>query len=680
MSEHNLQICRFCQRTIKLAYYCENCGINCCSDCLHEEKNDYFICQDCNSKNIETSETGKKKKCKECGSENLTQSSQLLKSCPKCHSTSIVNIYEKKEELEKSFLNLIKNVRNFITPFSELVNSMYQLRQMVKNARAPPIKCFHFSNLEPDLLALFKLLVYVKDNFHEKISILFNHLSLNKEYFFDIYTQPNANVIIIEGILENLTINYESIQEYVSNNVKTINSSLDTMKKNLKFIDKITYYFDTYKKFLNLAEDEKPIYSIHAKLANGLNTHDKYKKSKGVLFITNLDLSFVQFSGKLKKRKQAIFKAPVNDLIKIRVQGKVLKKLYIEFPYGRYEFTLPPNSINKVLDYIVLARNFEDTIKFDEDAAQKLENFYVELNEITAFIEETINSFFSLKCQYNSQNQKNEHQQSNQYFPNFPNPQLSHPNFYHNNAFHNDLNRNAYNQEFQGPFSKEYSPNPYIDQQGIRAENFDNFYQYGTKEPLINKYESRFVPQTIFNPQRIQNYESLRYPSPYNIHILDPIDKNALIKKLEQANKRGQYEPYGNYPTYHNYESDSRNFNDKRFYNDFSKNHLSELFDHDDFPSSLNHMPKRYSKRVREKRKEMGELEKERFGLDETLKALDTKFDQGVISENDYFRTFKNLQKQIYDIDQKIETLGQEIEEMNIKPHLKDTERKHYFT
>jgi chromosome segregation ATPase len=91
-------------------------------------------------------------------------------------------------------------------------------------------------------------------------------------------------------------------------------------------------------------------------------------------------------------------------------------------------------------------------------------------------------------------------------------------------------------------------------------------------------------------------------------------------------------------------------------------------------------MPKRYSKRVREKRKEMSELEKERYGLDETLKALDTKFDQGVISENDYFRTFKNLQKQIYDIDQKIEMLGQEIEEMNIKPQLKDTEHKRYFT
>lgn len=673
MSEHNLQICRFCQRNIKLAYYCENCGVSCCSDCLHEEKKEYFVCQDCSSKKIETSDSRKKSYCKDCGSENLIQSSQLLKSCPKCHSTSIINIFEKKEELEKAFLELIKNVRNFIDPLNELVNTMYQLRQMIKNARAPPIKCFHFSNLEPDLLALFKLFVYAKDNFHEKITILFNHLSINKEYFFDIYNQPNANVIIIKGILENLTINYESIEEYVSNNVKTINSSLEIIKKNLKFIDKITYYFDTYKKFLNLAEDEKPIYSIHAKLANGLNTHDKYKKSKGVLFITNLDLSFVQFSGRFKKKRQTIFKAPVNDLTKIRVQGKILKKLYIEFPYGRYEFTLPPNSINKVLDYIVLARNFEDTIKFDEDAAQKLDNFYIDLNEINAFIEETINSFFSLKCQYNAQSQKNEKQQNNQYLPSNPIHQLHNfPNQFQNNPYMGN-----YNMDQDPPimYSREYSPNPY--QQDFGPVNPSYYYQYGNREPSYNiKNENRFIPQTLFNPQRIQNYESLRYPSPYNINNFDPDDKNILMKKLEQANKRGPYDHYGNYSVYDN-KVDSY---DKRFSQDFSKNHLSELFDRDDFLGNIGKTPKRYSKQVREKRKKMSELEKERYGLNETLKALDTKFDQGVISEVDYFRTFKNLQKQIYEIDQKIDSLGQDMDEMNLKPILGDIEGKRYFS
>ena len=672
MSEQNLQICRFCQRNIKLAYYCEDCGASCCSDCLHEEKADYFVCQECNSKQIETSDSGMKKYCKDCGSENLIQSSQLLRSCPKCHSTSIINIYEKKEELEKSFLALIKNVRAFMDPLNELLNTMYQLRQMIKNARAPPIRCFHFSNLEPDLLALFKLFIYAKENFHEKITILFKNLSLNKEYFFDIYTQPNANVVIIEGILENLTINYESIKEYVSNNVKTVSSSLEIIKKNLKFIDKITYYFNTYKKFLNLAEDEKPIYSIHAKLANGLNTHDKYKKSKGVLFITNYDLSFIQFSGKFKKKKQTIFKAPVDDLIKIRILGKIFKKLYIEFPYGRYEFTLPPNSINKVLDYIVLARNFEETIKFDEEAAQKLDDFYIDLNEITAFIEETINSFFSLKCQYNSQYQKIENQKGNQYYPNTPNPQIQ------NNPYQSSFSRNPYDSNKPPIYSRDYPPNVSMYQQDNRLENIDNYNMYrnaNRESPYNPQYENRFVPQTIFNPQRIQNYESLRYPSNYNAYNPDFDDKNILMKKLEHANKLSPYDH--RYPSY-DYEPDIRSYSDKRFYNDFSKNHLSELFDSHEFHGNTGKIPKRYSKQVREKQKKMSELEKEKYGLDETLKALDTKFEQGVISEVDYFRTFKNLQKQVYSIDQKIDSLGQEIEEE--KFNLREIEGKRYFT
>ena len=61
MSEQHSQTCRFCQRNVKLAYYCEECGANCCSDCLHEERIDSYSCQDCNSKNVEFIDSGKKK-------------------------------------------------------------------------------------------------------------------------------------------------------------------------------------------------------------------------------------------------------------------------------------------------------------------------------------------------------------------------------------------------------------------------------------------------------------------------------------------------------------------------------------------------------------------------------------------------------------------------------------------
>ncbi len=49
MSEPHFQICRFCQRNVKLAYYCESCGTSCCSDCLHEEKIKSFEPQEVDS-------------------------------------------------------------------------------------------------------------------------------------------------------------------------------------------------------------------------------------------------------------------------------------------------------------------------------------------------------------------------------------------------------------------------------------------------------------------------------------------------------------------------------------------------------------------------------------------------------------------------------------------------------
>ncbi|GAH07502.1 unnamed protein product, partial [marine sediment metagenome] len=128
-------------------------------------------------------------------------------------------------------------------------------------------------------------------------------------------------------ILENLNRSYNSITDFIENNVNTINTSLANLSKNLVFIDKITFYFKNYIKFLNLAEEEKPVYAIYAKLANGLNTEDKYKKNKGILFITNFDLSFVRERGKRKRKQEGIFKAPVKDLTKVQVRGKLFKKL-----------------------------------------------------------------------------------------------------------------------------------------------------------------------------------------------------------------------------------------------------------------------------------------------------------------------------------------------------------------
>ncbi|MEE9378650.1 MAG: hypothetical protein V3V33_11530 [Candidatus Lokiarchaeia archaeon] len=657
------QICRFCHRYVKLAYYCEECGSSCCSECLHEKKVDFFICQDCKSRNIQILESENEKVCKDCGKDNITKANQLLKSCPKCDSHQIINIYEKKEELEKKFLELIKNSRLFIQPLKEILDKLYLYQSKIKEVRNPPSKYYHFPQMESDLLALFKLFLYIQNALFEKINIHFHQLNQNKEYFFDIYPQPNSNIIIIEGILENLSRSFNAIEEFIKKNLNTFDDSFENFEKNLQFIGKVSYYFSEYKKLLRLADGEKPVYAIFAKLTNGLNTQEKFKKDKGILFITNFDLSFVHEYGVVKKKKELIFKAPVQDLTRIKEKGKIFKKLYIEFAYGKYEFTLPPKSISRVIEYILLARSFDETTIYDEKTAKKLQQIDLDLNELINFIEESINSFFSIKCQYNK-NFENTYSYNKELAPPFgmhPNkmsnitsrvpPQYMHhqnnaqpwPNYTGNSNYYQKNNNSQY---FQSGFNQ--SP------QFINNSERQNF-------PKNN-----FLSQNMFNPNQYQNYNPQR---------INP--ENELINNLNR-----RYENPERNINNSIYDENDYFLNNEVMFQDYNRNHLSDLFDSESIPRDNSYNYKRKLFKIdKEKHKKMLELKKERFSLKETLKKLDAKFDQGIISEVDYFKTFKNLQKEIYLIETKIQSLQDNLEEIEeIKRSSRNFDKRRYYS
>ena len=657
------QICRFCQRYVKLAYYCEDCGSNSCSDCLNEKKVDYFVCQDCKSRDIEVSESEKRKKCNICDSENIIKEHQLLKSCPKCNSHKIINIYEKKEELEKEFLELIKNTRSFINPLRDALKKLYLLQRKIKNARDPPIKCHHFPKMESDLLSLFKLFIYVQNTLFEKINVHFHQIVLYKEYFFDIYAQPNSNITIIESIFENLVRSYNSINEFISSNVKTFNDSIESFEINLKFINKISHYFTSYLKFLNLAEKEKPVYAIHAKLTNGLDTtQEKYKKDKGILFITNFDLSFVHEHGLVKKKKELIFKAPVNDLTRIKEKGRIIKKLYIEFEYGKYEFTLPPKAIPRVIEYILIARTFDETTIFDKKSALKLQEIDIDINDLESFIEESINSFFSLKCQYNKG--------------------------YENLNGYNNFNQNPNFQPNQMPnIARQAQPhfNPYQNQ------NFAQIWPKNPTTPYPNNIgipsTSKYFPSTSY-PANMQDspdqppFGMINYRNPLKqYHPMNYEENNFFMQNLNNHNRYQNYSPERR-PSYDDMFEEDLLIPDESTFQEYNRNHLSNLFDPNEISLRKSYKyKKKLFKLDKEKQEKMEELEKERYSLKATLKKLEAKFDEGLIAEKDYFKTYRNLHKEIYLIDKKIQYLRESLEELeSIKQNSRSFDRKRYYT
>jgi hypothetical protein len=673
MSSKNMQLCRFCQRHVKLAYYCEECGVSCCSDCLHDERVDYFICQDCNSKNIEFFDSNGKKICKDCGSENVHKASQHLKSCPKCHSHKILNIYEKKEELEQKFLDIIKETRCFIQPLRDVINELYILRHKVQCARSPPIQCYHYPKMESELLVLFKQVIHIKENLLEKINTHFRHLALNKAFFFDIYNQPNSNIRIIESMLDNLCRSHDSIKKYIDENNKEIYEKFEDFQKNLSFIEKIKKLFLPYKRFLNLAEHEKPVYAVRTTLTNGMDNQHKFiKKNKGILFLTNYDLSFVHEYGFIKKKREVIFKAPINDLINIYDKGKLFKKLCIQFDYGKYEFSFPSNLLTKVIDYIVLARSFQDNDIYNQEIAENLQEIDINLNDLIRYIEEGINSFFSSKIIYNTKMNKKQKKELEQ-----PKDKRLIPPYYY------DVQNEPKVPYYNSPIPPTtHPPKPHYP----FTHNLNPKYPYyqPLRTAIPNEFAgSNFYPQKNYQDNRFQNYQP-HEDAAYNYHQqyqgaypydkpFDYDERNILMKRLGKLHQDNcEIPPFSSQSNEDFYnecgvpsftESSFRNGYNNSVYNDFQKNHLSKFFNAND-PSLRHPNNRKYDfDELKEAKKMISELKRERYSLKKTLKELETKFEGGVITDVDYFRTYKKLQKDVYSIEKKIRTLKDKIED-----------------
>ena len=719
MSDKNLQLCRFCQREIKFLYYCEDCGIACCSDCLRDDFHHHYVCQDCNSKDIEHNEAEGKRVCKECGSENVIKITQHLKACPKCHSLKILNIYEKKEELEQEFLELIKLSRAFIQPLRDVINELYLIRHSIKKARDPPIRCYHYPKMESELLALFMAVIHLIDGLQNKINSHFRHLAINKEYFFDIYNQPNSNIRIIESILDNLSSSHHEIETYIKTTTEEIYDKFEPFKNNLQFIEKVTKLFFPYTRFLRLAEDEKPVYAVRTTLTNGLDPQKKSKKSKGFLFITSFDLSFVHEYGMFKKKRELIFKAPIDDLIDIQDKGKFFKKLFIKFDYGKYEFSLPSNFIQRIIEYILLARSFQDNAAHDQEATKKLQETDLDLTNLIKFIEEGINSFFNLKCQYNKNGniaqkkvdqretpydksyvpnrafqsvqqgyigaQNNYAHYNNQYQPHVW-PQKDMGNYYHESqnpnksVFYGDINRGPHMRTSQFNRPEEYN---YYDR-NLRQQfppdfNRNNFYSQNIYHPY--RYQN-YEPQTFYKPYYNQPFDNPEY-SP-NSADLD--ERNILMKKLEKEQRiNSHFRP--NSSNMRENLFDGPDFFE-RYDPMFSKNLAGKQINRDhlskSFQSNYHSQDGMYNQRngsfqfdedINDK---MENLKRERYSLKKTLKELEAKFERGSISEVEYFKAYKNYQKEIFSIDQKIKLMTEKVnDELFLK---RNFDQKKYFS
>ncbi|MFO8017489.1 MAG: hypothetical protein R6U96_02540 [Promethearchaeia archaeon] len=703
------QKCRFCNRKVDFAYYCEECGMTCCSDCLQDEEKIIFVCQKCDSRKIEQNDPDGKI-CKDCGSSQIFKLNEKIKSCPKCGSREIINVFEKKETLEKQFLDLIKKTRALADPFQEIINETDSVRQRVQKVREPPIRCYHYPNIEPNLLKIYQFIIYLKENILEKIKTHFRYISTNIEYFFDIYNQPNSNIRIIEGILANLQKSYDTIQTFISKKLDGFSEKLEAIEEKLPFIQKVDDLFSSYKRFLNLAANEKPIFAIKTKLTND---EDRFKRNSGILFITNMDLSFVRKYGLINKKYELIFKAPVNDLIKLKEGGNLLfKKLIVEFSYGKYEFSISSDSIPTVVEYILLAKDFEDRVQFDEIAADNLHEMSLDVNNLISYIEEGINKFFSLKCKFNQKNTPHPQIQANINSSGSENQSFNHQTqqFKRTPSFSPSVPYQGQQYNREPSYQSEQTSNHYSVNQPSQIHGRRKDYPSNANGSHANRKAQSGQMNSHFNPPR--QTEDIR--PPYHLHNSPRYSKaNKYYSDPHDPSRFQNYEPFEKTGEEHEFKNndftdrddyfDERSVlmkklrkvhNDQEFdssqfsersdgfpignsgVNGFNKNHLAPEF-HSQFSNHSQPRPREYNFNPQENlRKKTLLLRKKRHNKMKNLESLNRKFKKGNMSRNKYNRQYNNIKRQVYLIDQELENLRESINTDSCKD--KDKVREYF--
>jgi hypothetical protein len=327
----------------------------------------------------------------------------------------------------------------------------------------------------------------------------------------------------------------------------------------------------------------------------------------------------VNIHGILNKKESLIFKAPVDDLVKIEETGRLFKKLYIEFPYGDYEFSLSNSAISRVVEYILLARNFNETTTFDRLAAQKLHNMDIDFSKLNSFIEEGINSFFSLKCKINTEKKEPS------LFDRTSSKRSRYPSFNRKPNSRNSHTLNAENSSSQEVFSDypDTREKTLLMKKLMKANGSRKFFTE------VNKNASKYMDYDSVNqsPSNSQKNNSSR-----NFSAQD-FTENHISKYFDTTNTQNQPQSHNN--------TTSNNMRRAQYRQQIGRNNFKMS------NADIKNMKELYKM-----------LQKKRYNILEALENLKSDFYSDKILKEDFFSIFKRIQQDLDSVNNQLETLN----------------------
>lgn len=383
--------CRSCQSN-RATHMCEDCGAALCSECLESRSNEYTVCSDCHH-TLGSPVPGEKfEECPQCESEELSKGRKTVDICPRCHSSRVVLLEDRRRSLALDMRHAIMTVQYGHTKLREFTNKLASSKRLLVSVRMANF--LHYRWIEEKIEGIQNELPAIKNRISSQAEIIAKRMAAETKDFMD-YTQWNPTQFpFIEGITNRITEMGIYYKQNVDESLEPLRNTLKDVRRQLDGLEYYKGQFASFYEHCQLSVGELPVCALpEIKIAG--SDFLKNDKAFGTLFITNRRLLFIAETGRVRKKMETIFDFPLIYLKSIEEDGRLRKRLVLKLKQGELRATCSDQTKKVLPDYIEIARKFDKYIQTDMQRVRKIEQADVSTSDVRLKIEGMVYSLLS---------------------------------------------------------------------------------------------------------------------------------------------------------------------------------------------------------------------------------------------------------------------------------------------
>ncbi|MFW9813887.1 MAG: hypothetical protein ACFFF9_15600 [Candidatus Thorarchaeota archaeon] len=387
----SLEKCRSCQSN-RATHMCEDCGAAICSGCLESNSSEYTVCSDCHH-TLGTPDFGEKfETCPQCESENLSQGRRTTDICPRCHSTQVVLLEDRRRSLALEMRHAIMSIQYGHTKLREFTNKLVSAKRLLVSLRMANF--LHYRWIEEKIEGIQQELPAISNRIVSQAEITAKRMAAETKNFIDYNCWTPSQFPFIEGITNRITEMGIYYKQNVDQALEPLRGTLKDVRRQLDGLDYYKGQFTTFYDHNQLSVGEMPVCALPEIKVTG-SDFLKNDKALGTLFLTNKRLLFIAETGRVRKKMETVFDFPLIYLKSIEEDGRIRKRLVFRLKQGEVRISCSDQTKKVLPDYVEIARKFDKYIQTDMQRVRKIEQQDVNTSEVRLKIEGMVYSLLS---------------------------------------------------------------------------------------------------------------------------------------------------------------------------------------------------------------------------------------------------------------------------------------------